>query len=65
MQDEIIHSKEHWINWCEVRLMHDRDFCGDDACNWIANDKYPFRVIWCDAESNGYPHVHYMVENTP
>lgn len=62
MEDIHIHSKEQWEAWCDNRKHHDPEFDGD-ACHWLHHNKFPFRVIWCDTESNGYPHVEYMVED--
>jgi hypothetical protein len=62
MDDIHIHNKAQWEAWCDERKSHDMDFDGD-ACHWLSNNKFPFRVIWCDTESNGYPHVEYMVED--
>lgn len=62
MDDIYIHSKEQWESWCDERKRHDPDFDGD-AYHWLYNNKFPFRVIWCDTESNGYPDVRYIVED--
>jgi hypothetical protein len=57
-----IYTKSQWDAWREERRCYDPDFDGE-ACHWLSQNKFPFRVIWCDTESNGYPHVEYMVED--